>query len=1790
MTLRSRRWLTMAGFLCMLGLLVLLGEATAAAVGREGLPVAGHARVAALAQESATSLATTLVVTSTTDSGPGTLRQAMLDAASGDTITFDPAIFPPSNPMTVSVTSPLPPVAQGDLTIDASAAGVILDGSTLADGSGLQITSNGNAIQGLRVQNFPRSGIVLHDGASFNLIGGTNATPGAACSGACNLISGNDDNGVEVIGAGTMSNTVRNVFHGVVIDSGAGGNVVGGTSEAGANLISGNGSMAVFIRNSSDNQVLGNLVGTDASGMSPLPNVAGMGIYFAAKRNLLENNVIAGNDFYGVQIALPDATDNVVRSNWIGTNPQNHDLGNTWGGIELTSGAGHNTIGPDNVIRYNDGSGVTINHGGHDNLLTANEIAYNTADGVEVDGMDALSNTITVNSIYSNGELGIILVDGGNTELPAPVVLAYDVDAGTAHGTACAGCTVEVFSDDGEEGRWFEGEDVAEAGTWSLSKGSSFTGSHVHATVTDPSGNTSEFSLTLGTCPLVSTPEDSGPSTLRRCLETAVAGQLITFDTGVFPPNDPVTITLLSELPDIVADSLTIDGSDAGVILDGSQIGLVPEAVLLDDVSLSLAGGPDVLENGDFSAGLGHWRPWDERPGVTRTLSYGDFHTSAPSYEWEMVARQDESGLVYDTTDRSDPLDGSADTTWITATSGSSVDVSFWYRYGGIRVILYVLYPDGDDETNPWEFGWTGEWTRAEVHAAVPEGATAIALEFRYRHSEEPVAGFTIRSSGNAVRGLQVVNFPDIGVWLAYGAQHNTIGGDRNIGDGPLGQGNLISGNDMDGIKLSGTDTMNNTIRGNYIGTDVTGSRARGNRGDGVAFVGASNNFVGGGAEGTRNLISGNYENGVSMKTSETTGNTISGNYIGTDSSGTVAIPNQGSGVGMSKGPNHNLIGGHTEAERNIIAGNIDDGIHIGSGSEHNTLSGNFIGIGPDGVTVVPNGYYGINIGSSYNTIGGLNGSPGGACSGACNLIAGNRYGLQIAGSLAISNTVTGNYIGTDVKGITAIPSIAAEYSNNLQIGGAQNRIGGTTPGERNVMVGPTWIAPPYAAPEHNSIVGNYVGLDATGTACIANGYSGIGVWGSGHVIGGDTAAEGNRICGYDHHGISISASGCVVAHNEIHGHGEEGVLIGGSDNVVEQNEIYGNGGDGVEVRGGMALRNTIAENSIYQNTRKGIHLEDGGNSELPAPVVLAYDVDAGTASGTTCAGCVVEFFSDDADEGRVLEGVTETVTTTWTFAKVGGFTGPYIRATATDAQGNTSEFSRAWHDIAVVGATPLGMVQVGQDVGVTAELLNQGSDTENDVPVRCSIADPASTTVYSMTQESGAVPAGTYAVLAFSAWTPSAAGSHLLTCQSMLPGDEVTDNDVYTRVMTATLVGAPDVWTKDNEEDTGDVPSRHPWWVSPDLWVRHQPDGGLVHENPTVGVTNTIYVRLRNRGEQVASGDVGVYWDRSRISWPCKVDGPNIGTIPFEDLAPGEVRIVSLPWLPQEPGHHGVHTVIEAEGDPADWSAPCSPHRPRWDNNVSWHNVIAYYHPTTILQQTLAVEEAVVGLVNVYDLPKDLDLIVQRGTFPAGGTITLQFGKDLFDRWLVYEGRWKDGVAVITATGEFTVTGEISATIGGLPLEAGEEATATLVFEAPDEGEFEVALQERIDGLTVGGVTYRWSATDIVPPEVVAHSPLGDAEEVALNAPIVITFTEEIGPLSLGLTMSPTLDLGSAAWGELGTVVTVTHGRFAPGTIYTATVTASDAFANPMVPPYTWSFTTREGGFIYLPLVMRNR
>ena len=122
--------------------------------------------------------AAVIIVTSTADSGPGTLRQALSDATSKDEIMFDTTIFPPGAPGVIYLSSPLPSITQGNIIIYAGNAGVILDGSNIDDDvNGLNLVSDANWIRGLEIRGF-YNGINIESGGSNNLIGFLNSTEG----------------------------------------------------------------------------------------------------------------------------------------------------------------------------------------------------------------------------------------------------------------------------------------------------------------------------------------------------------------------------------------------------------------------------------------------------------------------------------------------------------------------------------------------------------------------------------------------------------------------------------------------------------------------------------------------------------------------------------------------------------------------------------------------------------------------------------------------------------------------------------------------------------------------------------------------------------------------------------------------------------------------------------------------------------------------------------------------------------------------------------------------------------------------------------------------------------------------------------------------------------------------------------------------------------------------------------------------------------------------------------------------------------------------------------------------------------------------------------------------------------------------------------------------------------------------------------------------------------------------------------------------------------------------------
>ena len=180
----------------------------------------------------------TITVTSTDDSGPGTLRQALWDAQAGDMITFDSIVFSPDSPSSIYLASKLPTIKQGYLTIDASDAGVILDGMNKGEWTlAFEITSKNNIIRGIHIQNFSGAGFEISPGADGNIIGGDREI-GASQFGQGNVIVNCSDgliirsNGNTITGNligtdGSERTDSGNLYPGIALEMQASDNIIG---------------------------------------------------------------------------------------------------------------------------------------------------------------------------------------------------------------------------------------------------------------------------------------------------------------------------------------------------------------------------------------------------------------------------------------------------------------------------------------------------------------------------------------------------------------------------------------------------------------------------------------------------------------------------------------------------------------------------------------------------------------------------------------------------------------------------------------------------------------------------------------------------------------------------------------------------------------------------------------------------------------------------------------------------------------------------------------------------------------------------------------------------------------------------------------------------------------------------------------------------------------------------------------------------------------------------------------------------------------------------------------------------------------------------------------------------------------------------------------------------------------------------------------------------------------------------------------------------------------------------
>ena len=490
------------------------------------------------------------------------------------------------------------------------------------------------------------------------------------------------------------------------------------------------------------------------------------------------------------------------------------------------------------------------------------------------------------------------------------------------------------------------------------------------------------------------------------------------------------------------------------------------------------------------------------------------------------------------------------------------------------------------------------------------------------------------------------------------------------------------------GIRLA---SDNNVVTGNFFGTNAAGNAALGTPGYSVTIDSGANNRIGGTTPADRNIFAGDATQnspalgvGVQILTNQP-GTRVQGNYIGTNAAGDAALGN-GAGIYVIGSALADItIGGLTSTPGtgagNVISGNssnggIDsDGIFIASRPGDLIIQGNLIGLDAAGTTALPNGVSGINLVNVSSGASAL--LIGGTAAGARNVIFNNRITGVI--SNAIGLTVQGNFIGTDITGTVKAPGPGGSLSggDGIALGGSAT-IGGASAAARNVISCDGRGLRIFGGSV--SVQGNYFGTAADGVTPLGNNSEGVRVENDAVVtLGGTAPGLGNVIAHSFLAGVAVMQTARVtILGNSIFDngtndtssfHGHPGIDLN-DDNVTPNDPCDSDTGPSnlqnfpALTSASSAIGSTQINGSLNSNANTTFTIELFANSECDPSGFGEGKRFLGTTSVTTGDTCEASFDVSLASAVPV---------------------GQFITATATDPNGNTSEFSAC---VEVTGAT----------------------------------------------------------------------------------------------------------------------------------------------------------------------------------------------------------------------------------------------------------------------------------------------------------------------------------------------------------------------------------------------------------------------------------------------------------------------------------------------------------------------
>ena len=873
---------------------------------------------------------TTADSTGTCDASDCSLREA-IDLVNADTIDYI-AFDIGSGVQTLNINSSLPSITL-PVTIDGTTQPgysdtplIVLAGSASVN-NGLHIQGGNSTVKGLVIQSFSDIGILIDTnggnviegnfigtdatgtlglgnattGVSIvdspdNLIGGTTANAG-------NLISGNDGVGVGIEGASSTNNRIEGNLIGTnfagtsaipnqigVGISGSNLNIIGGSTTAHRNIISGNSSFGLFLISSDGNAIKGNFIGTDVSGSTPLGN-SSVGLFVLDSNSntiggatLGERNVISNNGDMGIYLTSSSVS-NDVKGNIIGLDHTGTQrMGNTGAGVRIDLSSNGTTIGG--------------TQSGEGNIISDNEdsdggIVISDSNNTTIQG-NLIGTDITGTANRGNDAAGIAISGTSNGTLVGGV----DADDGTADGQILASNTIAFNGGDG----------VIIYGTSASLVDNEILGNSIFSN--GGIGINLENSLITGEATSNDPGDaDTGANKFQNFPTLAVARLDVNGDLAIrySVTSDPANSTYPLRIEFYKADA----NGQGWEFLGSSTSTEADFAAGLKDVTIVLAAGITIQDNDPIVATA------TDNGGAGSTSEFSDVILVGVTPPHVVNSTLDVPDL--------DVTDNVCDTGVVTSTGDAECTLRAAIEQAnslaGLDIIEFeIAVPADDSDPNFLNYdALTGVFSikttsplpvisdLINIDATTQPGYAGTPLiELDGTDAGNQAVGLHITAGSSIVRGLAINRFSDDGIRLQTSGgntiEDNFIGtdatGTAEFGNGGDGvrissspdntvQGNVISGNGRHGVSVFGIEATGNVIKNNMLGADVAGIEDLGNAADGVSILDASDNTV-----GPDNVIAFNASRGVSINGG--TGNAASGNAMFSNSSLGIDLGNDG--------------------------------------------------------------------------------------------------------------------------------------------------------------------------------------------------------------------------------------------------------------------------------------------------------------------------------------------------------------------------------------------------------------------------------------------------------------------------------------------------------------------------------------------------------------------------------------------------------------------------------------------------------------------------------------------------------------------------------------------------------------------------------------------------------------------------------------------------------------------------------------------------------------------------------